>query len=106
MLLLFAEATFQSGDQTSARNALNQVRARVKLPEITSSGNTLLEAIYNERRLELALEGHRFFDLVRTGRAVSFLGSLGYKENIHKVFPIPQSQIQASNGAVTQNQGY
>jgi len=106
VLLLFAESSFQSGDQTSARNALNQVRARVKLPEVTSSGNTLLEAIYNERRLELAMEGHRFFDLVRTGRATSFLGSLGFKENIHKVFPIPQSQIQASNGAVTQNQGY
>ena len=56
--------------------------------------------------MELGLEGHRFFDLVRTGRAAEVLGPLGYNDDVHKVLPIPESQIQASNGALTQNPGY
>ncbi len=106
ILLMHAEAAFQNNQPEKARASLNLVRARVKIPPVTASGAALLEAIYRERRIELALEGHRFFDLVRTGRAAQVLGVLGYKENTHRVFPIPQSQIQASNGAVTQNPGY
>lgn len=106
ILLMHAEAAYQNNQPEKARASLNLVRARVKIPPVTVSGAALLEAIYRERRLELALEGHRFFDLVRTGRAAQVLGSLGYKENTHRVFPIPQSQIQASNGAVAQNPGY
>ena len=52
------------------------------------------------------MEAHRFFDLVRTGRAPSVLGSLGFREGVHELFPIPQSQILATNGALTQNFGY
>jgi len=106
VLLMHAEASFQVGDENSARNSLNQVRRRVSMREITASGPALLTAIYHERRVELGLEGHRFFDLVRTGRAAAILGPLGYNDAVHRVLPIPDSQIQASNGSLTQNPGY
>ncbi len=106
ILLMHAEAAYQTGDEDAARNSLNQVRKRVNMPDVTASGPALLAAIYHERRVELGLEGHRFFDLVRTGRAATILGPLGYKDDVHKVLPIPDSQIQASNGALTQNPGY
>lgn len=106
VLLMHAEASYHTGDENGARNSLNQVRARVQIPEITASGNALLEAIYRERRIELGLEAHRFFDLVRTGRAAQELAPLGFKPGINEVFPIPSSQIQATNGAIMQNNGY
>jgi hypothetical protein len=62
------------------------------------------QAIANERRLELALEGHRWFDLVRTGTVDSAMG-LTVNANYY-IFPIPNSEILASNGVITQNAGY
>ena len=106
VLLMHAEAAFQAGDENAARTSLNQVRRRVKIPDITATGNELLKAIYRERRLELGLEAHRFFDLIRTGQAPDVLGIYGFKTGIHELFPIPESQIQATNGALTQNPGY
>lgn len=112
VLLMHAEAAAKNGNEAAAKNSLNQVRARARgantgiLAPITSSGQALIDAIYRERRIELGMEGHRFFDLVRTGRGTSVLGTLGYVEGTHHVFPIPQSQIQATNGAITQNSGY
>lgn len=112
VLLMHAEAAAKNGNEAAAKNSLNEVRARANasgsatVPNITASGQALIDAIYRERRIELGLEGHRFFDLVRTGRAASVLGSLGYVEGTHNVFPIPQSQIQATNGAIIQNPGY
>ncbi len=112
VLLLHAEAAYQNGNEEAARTSLNAVRARARagnddiLPDVTASGPDLLEAIYHERRVELGMEGHRFFDLVRTGRASAELGPLGYVEGTHNRFPIPETQIQATNGAITQNPGY
>ncbi len=106
VLLMHAEAAYHTGDEEAARASLNQVRDRVAIPHITATGPALLEAIYRERRLELGLEAHRFFDLVRTGRAPQVLESLGFVPGVHELFPIPQSQIQATNGALTQNPGY
>jgi len=106
VLLMHAEAAYHTGDETAAQQSLNQVRARVGIPAINPSGQALLDAIYRERRLELGLEAHRFFDLVRTGRAPQVLGSLGFVAGVHELFPIPQSQIQATNGAISQNPGY
>lgn len=106
VLLMHAEASFHVGDEEGARNSVNQVRARVGIPDISYSGPDLLNAIYRERRLELGLEAHRFFDLVRTGQAPSVLGSLGFVAGVHELFPIPQSQILATNGALAQNPGY
>jgi len=106
VLLMHAEAAYHTGDEAAAKVSLNQVRQRVGMPAVTSSGTTLLDAIYHERRVELGLEGHRFFDLVRTGRATEVLGPLGYRDEVHRILPIPDSQIQASNGALVQNPGY
>ena len=106
VLLMHAEAAAQTGDDAAAQASLNLVRARAGVPNITETGPALLTAIYRERRLELGLEAHRFFDLVRTGRAAQVLGSQGFKTGTHEVFPIPQSQILATGGALVQNPGY
>ena len=106
VLLMHAEAAYHTGDEETARTSMNLVRARAQVPSITATGNNLLEAIYRERRIELGLESHRFFDLVRTHRAAQVLGPLGFKDDTHNVFPIPQSQIQATNGAIIQNPNY
>ncbi len=112
VLLMYAECSYHAGNEGEAQQALNRVRARARgtstgiLPEISSGGEELLEAIYRERRIELAMEGHRFFDLVRTDRAESVLGILGYSQATHKVFPIPFNQILATNGVMQQNSGY
>ena len=71
--------------------------------DITSSGTALYDAILYERRVELAMEGERFFDLVRTGKAVAVLGS-NFKTGKHEVFPIPQTEIDISG--LPQNAGY
>lgn len=65
VLLMYAEVENALGKDAEARNALNQVRERVKLADVTSSGTALRDAIRKERRLELALEGNRLFDLRR-----------------------------------------
>ena len=106
VLLMHAEAAYHEGDETGARTSLNRVRTRVGLDDVTASGQALLDAIYHERRVELALEGHRFFDLVRTGRASAELGVLGFQSGTHEILPIPDFEIIKSNGVYSQNPGY
>lgn len=107
VLLMAAEANalMSTPDEGKARDYLNQVRERAfgdSNNNITASGSALVDAIYNERHLELAMEGHRFFDLVRTGRAASTLS--GFVTGKHEVFPIPQTEIDISG--LEQNPGY
>ena len=107
VLLMAAEAYTRSGNDSAARGYLNDVRRRVFLQPVTSaSGSQLLDFIHRERRLELATEGHRFFDLVRTGRASDVLGPTGYIAGVHEVLPIPQAEIDISEGNLIQNSGY
>lgn len=108
VLLMAAEAYEKSttANDAKAQLYLNQVRRRAfgdNLHDITLSGSGLYDAILNERRLELAMEGERFFDLVRTGKAISVLGS-SFHTGKHELFPIPQSEIDISG--LTQNPGY
>jgi len=102
-----AEAYNRGGiDDNLALNYLNQVRIRAfdddeyELNNLT--GVSLTDAILEERKFELAMEGHRFFDLVRTNRASSVIP--GFIEGKHEVFPIPQQEIDISG--LTQNPGY
>ncbi len=113
VLLIAAEALNENDKQAQALTYLNRVRERARegnaaiLPDITvTDKNNLRDIILNERKVELALEKHRFFDLVRTGKAVEVLGPLGFTANKNEVFPIPQSERDLSNGLLTQNQGY
>jgi len=108
VLLMAAEAYQKSAtpNDVKAQTYLNLVRRRAfadNLHDITSTGTALYDAILNERRLELAMEGERFFDLVRTGKAVSALGA-SFKAGKHELFPIPQTEIDISG--LTQNAGY
>ncbi|MDI6047592.1 RagB/SusD family nutrient uptake outer membrane protein [Flavobacterium yafengii] len=108
VLLMAAEAYNRGGiDDTKARGYLNQVRRRAfgdLNHDISSSGAALTDFILAERRLELVGEGHRFFDLVRTGKAAQEI--TGFTANKNELFPIPIEEIQFANGNWTQNPGY
>ncbi|SDS30429.1 RagB/SusD family nutrient uptake outer membrane protein [Gramella sp. MAR_2010_147] len=106
VLLMAAEANFKksSPDEDKARNYLNQVRDRAGLEDVTLSGSNLLNQIYEDRRLELVGEGHRFFDLVRTGRAADEID--GFVSGKHELFPIPAIEIQLAGNNWEQNPGY
>jgi len=108
VLLMAAEALNRGSiADDRAQNYLNQVRQRAfgdMDHSITVTGSALTEAIYQERRVELVGEGHRFFDLVRTGRAASEID--GFISGKHEVFPIPQIEIELTGNRWTQNSGY
>jgi len=105
--LMAAEAHNRSGNDAQARTYLNRVRTRVGMqPSSGISGNVLLEVIYRERQIELATEGHRFFDLIRTGKAGEVLGSQGFTAGKNEVLPIPQTEIDITEGNLNQNSGY
>ena len=110
ILLIAAEALNENNKPIDALVYLNQIRERARegnpdiLPDITTTDKTTLrELILMERRHELALEGHRFWDLVRTGKAATVLGPLGFQAGKHELFPIPQNEIDLSQGAMIQN---
>lgn len=110
VLLMAAEALNENDKPGQALVHLNRVRDRARganpsiLPAITEQNKAALrELILNERRVELAMEGHRYWDLVRTGKAVEKLGPLGYEAGKHEVLPIPQNEIDISLGVLTQN---
>lgn len=108
VLLMAAEANNRGGiNDTKAQQYLNMVRERAfgnSSHNITLTGDALTQAIWNERRLELMGEGHRFFDLVRTGQAAQKID--GFVTGKHEVFPIPQEEIDYAGGNWTQNPNY
>lgn len=136
--LMAAECAVETGDLPRALFLVNKVRARAALlPPKTIAGGAVAaaykiglypsfptadyarNAVRTERRLELALEGHRFFDLVRWGIAKQTLESYfgfegGYFSYLRGItiedrddhFPIPQDQIDRSQGVLTQSPGY
>ena len=108
VLLMYAEALNEVGQTDLALTNLNAVRARAGVPQYSGlTQSDTREKIYLERRFELHLEGHRWFDLVRTGRALGVMQPQGMKAHM-TVFPIPLSQIQVINNPAIfpQNPGY
>jgi len=133
VILMAAEAAVETGDLVKAQNYVNQIRARAKaMTPVTGVTNTSIE-LYNavwtdattarkavrfERRLELAMEGHRYFDLVRYGGMPAHMNAYIANEGLsitsfgtrgavfsekHTYYPIPLSAIDLSNGTLTQN---
>lgn len=131
--LNLAEALYYTGDEQGARNAVNEIRKRAGMPDITSSGEDLLEAIKHERRIELAFEEHRYYDVRRWKDAEKYLNKTVHGIEIkrypdgHKTYEIcplkqsvsgdrkfeerlywgaiPQSEID-KNPQLQQNPGY
>ena len=109
VLLINAEAALQIGNAGAAATSLNAVRSRAGLaPKAATLAN-----IWQEYRVELALEHDRFFDLVRQesvmpGRIVPIFATQGktFVKGKNEIFPIPQPQIDLSGGVLTQNLGY
>ena len=105
--LMYAEALNRktSPDDATALVYLNRVRQRAfgdNNHNVAATGTNLRDAIWKERRLELGMEGDRFFDLVRTGQAATKL--TGFKVGKNEIFPIPQVEIEVSG--LVQNPGY
>ncbi len=119
ILLLKAEALVEQNKLSDAAALVNRVRNRAKLnnlaADITASQDKMRDAVQNERRLELAFEGHRWFDLVRTGRVLDVMNTLASRDEGRRpmdvltedrvLFPVPQTQIDI-NPNLTQNKGY
>lgn len=106
VLLMAAEANSRGSiNEAKALDLLNQVRQRAfgdTDHNITASGSALTQAIWDERNFELSMEGHRFFDLVRTGQAATVID--GFQSGKNEVFPIPQQEIDISD--LSQNPNY
>lgn len=121
VLLMYAEAVVSGGKQgsMSAVDAFNRVRERANMPSV---GGLTLDVIKNERALEFALEGHRFYDLLRWGDLAERFHELertdpnfkqfisdtdyeGFTANKHEWLPVPISEIE-SNPKAKQNPGY
>ena len=105
-VLLMAAEALNRGNISDARaqDYLNEVRNRAMLGDVTTTGANLTNDIYKERRVELVGEGHRFFDLVRTGRAAQEID--GFQTGKHELFPIPIEEILLSGNRWDNNPQY
>ena len=101
VMLMAAEAHYQLGQTSTAQQLVNQIRGRAGVPGINVNS---IDVIYKERRYELSGEGLRFFDLVRTGQAATYIN--GFVVGKHELFPIPQVEIDLAGGNWAQNPGY
>lgn len=117
VVLMYAEAQNELGNTAEALPALNSVRARARrgaaagvLPDVTTTDQVALRnAIRQERRIELAMEHERFFDIVRWGiaqQAMHAAGKTNFLDSRDVLLPIPQTQIDLSKGVLRQNPGY
>lgn len=113
VVLKYAEALNETGNTSEAANQLNKVRNRAGLGNTTATTQAeMRDAIEMERRFEFIGEGHRWFDLKRTGKAVEtmnkWFAETGKNVVINQnnlILPVPQSQID-TDPAITQNTGY
>ena len=108
--LMYGEALNETGDTKGALYYINKIRSRAGLSNLTTTDKLeLREAYLNERRHELGCENHRWFDLLRTGKAISVMNAVEGKDyNVEEyklLFPIPQRELDASD-KMTQNPKY
>ncbi|GAA5221661.1 RagB/SusD family nutrient uptake outer membrane protein [Membranihabitans marinus] len=120
VILMYAEVLNEISFEANglAFDYLNMIRSRAGLPNKTANNTNIdlsidsqaafREAIAHERRVELAFEGHRWFDLVRTQKMIDVMNPKTEVEiqDYMSLLPIPQSQIDINPGKITQNQGY
>ncbi|GAB3994000.1 RagB/SusD family nutrient uptake outer membrane protein [Spirosoma daeguense] len=114
VLLMYAEVLNEQGKTADALPYINQVRTRAKLANLTSSSQADVRlALEKERQVEFLYEGHRWFDLVRTGRAQTVMNAhyaslrLSFKlDDFELIFPIPQNEVDLNPTVVKQNPGY
>ncbi len=107
MYLIRAEAeAHDNGDITAIQDDIDKIRERANLPGTSASTyEALLLATEKEQRIEFAFEGHRWFDLVRTDRAVAVLPNVTSVNQT--LFPIPSEELQTNNNpGMYQNPGY
>lgn len=110
VLLMYAEALNEQGaGNAEAYAVVNRIRSRAGLPALTNLSQAgFRDAVLLERRLELAFEGHRWYDLARTKRLISAMRAQNSTINVQEfnyLFPIPQTERDV-NGRLTQNPGY
>ncbi len=115
VLLLKAEVLAENGDLGGALTLVNQIRKRVNLKDVTSNVKAdVKKLILKERRLELAFEGHRWYDLKRNNVAIEVINAakgandlpIGYNLTANRLlWPIPQSELD-KNAKLSQNPGY
>lgn len=122
VVLMYAEALNECGDRENALTQLNKCKTQVNTINnssklyVAGGYGYLRDQIWLERRMELAYERDRFFDIVRQGRAAEVLHTFGrsrpnsrglsFVKGKNELFPIPQTEIDVSNGVVEQNPGY
>lgn len=117
VVLMYAEAQNELGNTSAALTAVNSVRARARrgaaatvLPDLNITDQGLMrEAVWKERRIELAMEHERFFDIVRWGisqQALHAAGKTNFLASRDVLLPIPQTQIDLSKNVLKQNPGY
>lgn len=126
ILLVASEAANELGDASKALGYLEQVRYRARgnksyaeagvLPQIVVTGkDELRHIIWNERRIELAFEGHRWFDLIRyekveaeytTNLLKNTLGRSNFNYEKYSKFPIPENRVSSSQGILKQNSSW
>lgn len=104
VLLMAAEAYYHNGNEPQALIELNKVRQRANLTDVAVTGNALFEAIVKERQLELAIEGHRYLDLIRWGKAAQEI--TGFTTGKNELFPIPQKEILKAPALAPNNPGW
>lgn len=122
VVLMYAEALNETGSREAALANLNKCKAQVNTINqstqlyVAGGYGYIRDQIWEERRKEFAFEWDRYFDLVRQGRAAKVLHAFAaytaarrgafFREGVNELMPIPQTEIDVSNGVVEQNPGY
>lgn len=106
VVVSFLRVSQSSGGVTTTVPMTVTINAQALLPPVTASGQALLDAIWAERRAELGMEQHRWFDIIREGRAQAAMAVAGKTFTVgkHELFPIPSGEIAIAR--LTQNPGY